>query len=58
MDLENPMHTIGVELRTEDAFIYGESLQGPSGLPGGVTGKGICLLSGGIDSPVAFLASC
>jgi len=41
-----------VELR-EHAYIYWRSLPGPGGLPLGVSGRAVLLLSGGIDSPVA-----
>ncbi|WP_353894208.1 tRNA uracil 4-sulfurtransferase ThiI [Proteinivorax hydrogeniformans] len=54
VNLTAPQHTIGVEVRDEDSFVYAEKIPGPTGLPIGVTGRGICLLSGGIDSPVAF----
>lgn len=54
VDIHKPQVEVGVEIRTEDVFIYCERINGFGGLPIGVTGKGLCLLSGGIDSPVAF----
>ncbi|GHV25424.1 hypothetical protein FACS189498_3630 [Spirochaetia bacterium] len=46
-----------MEIR-EKAYIYGNSAQGQRGLPPGTAGKGLLLLSGGIDSPVAgFMAA-
>lgn len=54
VDIHKPQVEVGVEIRAEDAFIYCERINGFGGLPIGVTGKGLCLLSGGIDSPVAF----
>lgn len=54
VDVHKPQIEVGVEVRTEDVFIYSERIEGFGGLPIGVTGKGLCLLSGGIDSPVAF----
>ena len=54
VDVHKPQIEVGVEIRTEDVFIYCERINGFGGLPIGVTGKGLCLLSGGIDSPVAF----
>lgn len=54
VDIHNPQIEVGVEIRQEDVFIYCERINGFGGLPIGVTGKGLCLLSGGIDSPVAF----
>jgi len=53
VDLENPTLTIGVEVATEAAHIYWETRPAPGGLPVGMSGKGMLLLSGGIDSPVA-----
>jgi thiamine biosynthesis protein ThiI len=53
VDLSHPQLTIHLELVTDDAFFYFERHQGPGGLPVGTSGKVACLLSGGIDSPVA-----
>lgn len=54
VDIHKPNIEVGVEIRSEDVFIYCERVNAFGGLPIGVTGKGLCLLSGGIDSPVAF----
>ncbi|MBN1442606.1 MAG: tRNA 4-thiouridine(8) synthase ThiI [Planctomycetes bacterium] len=48
-----PDLTIHVHLIDEHAYIGLERIQGPGGLPAGSTGRVVCLLSGGIDSPVA-----
>lgn len=53
VDLSNPDLTIFVEVRGDDTFIYHEKIQGPGGLPLGTQGKVVCLVSSGIDSPVA-----
>lgn len=53
IDLREADIELGVELRPEGCFVFGERLPGPGGLPVGTLGKGVCLLSGGIDSPVA-----
>src|SRR6185295_1425690 len=53
VSLGAPGLTIGIELLTRDAYISFGREQGPGGLPVGVSGKVACLLSGGIDSPVA-----
>jgi thiamine biosynthesis protein ThiI len=53
VDLSSPDLTIYIEVLPDEAFIYFEKIQGPGGLPVGVSGTVICLLSGGIDSPVA-----
>lgn len=52
VDLDNPDLTINVEIR-ERAYLYGHIYPGLHGLPVGVSGRGILLLSGGIDSPIA-----
>ncbi|MFA6548033.1 MAG: tRNA uracil 4-sulfurtransferase ThiI [Candidatus Magasanikbacteria bacterium] len=51
--LQNPELTIHVDIASEHALIYGNVYAGASGLPVGSSGKVMCLLSGGIDSPVA-----
>ncbi|MBR0270801.1 MAG: tRNA 4-thiouridine(8) synthase ThiI [Methanobrevibacter sp.] len=53
VDLTNPDLTIFVEVRDDDTFIYHEKIPGPGGLPLGTQGKVVCLISSGIDSPVA-----
>jgi tRNA uracil 4-sulfurtransferase len=53
VDLANPALRIHVEALTGDAFYYFGKERGPGGLPSGVSGRVACLLSGGIDSPVA-----
>lgn len=53
VDLSHPQLVIHVEIVTNDAFFYFERDRGPGGLPIGTSGKVACLLSGGIDSPVA-----
>jgi thiamine biosynthesis protein ThiI len=52
VDVQNPQAIIHVEIR-ERAYIYGMSKKGHRGLPVGTAGRGLLLLSGGIDSPVA-----
>jgi thiamine biosynthesis protein ThiI len=53
VDLENPELTIHVELLTDQAFYFFGKERGAGGLPTGTAGRVACLLSGGIDSPVA-----
>jgi len=53
VDVHEPEAVLDLEIREEKAFIYTERLPGLGGLPVGVAGKGMLLLSGGIDSPVA-----
>lgn len=52
-DMHHPDLTVNIEIRTEGAYIYGQSLPGAKGLPVGCGGRVMLLLSGGIDSPVA-----
>ncbi|MGF7108038.1 tRNA uracil 4-sulfurtransferase ThiI [Treponema pedis] len=52
VDVHNPDVIISIEIR-EQAFIYGAEHKGRRGLPCGCSGRGLLLLSGGIDSPVA-----
>lgn len=57
VDLINPDVTLFVEIRTY-AYFYVENIPGERGLPYGSSGKGVALLSGGFDSPVAcYLAA-
>lgn len=51
--LDHPELTIHVEALTDQAFYYFDKEQGAGGMPVGVSGRVACLLSGGIDSPVA-----
>jgi thiamine biosynthesis protein ThiI len=53
VDLSNPASVIGIEIFTDGAFIVFNREAGAGGLPVGTGGKALCLLSGGIDSPVA-----
>ncbi|MCQ2591536.1 MAG: tRNA 4-thiouridine(8) synthase ThiI [Treponema sp.] len=52
VDVHNPDCTIYIEVR-ERCFVYTDSETGCRGLPVGSSGKGLLLLSGGLDSPVA-----
>ena len=53
VDVNNPAVRLHVHLRQKNVLIYEESIKGFGGLPLGTNGKGLVLLSGGIDSPVA-----
>jgi thiamine biosynthesis protein ThiI len=53
VDLGDPELTIHVELLTREAFYFFGKEPGAGGLPAGASGRVACLLSGGIDSPVA-----
>ncbi len=53
VDVHTPEAVLEVEIRENEAYLYTQTIPGPGGLPVGVAGKGLLLLSGGIDSPVA-----
>ncbi|MFA7636191.1 MAG: tRNA uracil 4-sulfurtransferase ThiI [Monoglobales bacterium] len=53
VDVKNPEITVVVDVRGEYAYIYCDKIPGAGGIPTGMGGKGLLLLSGGIDSPVA-----
>lgn len=54
VDVRNPSFTVQVDIRENGkALVFGEFIQGANGMPVGTAGKGVLLLSGGIDSPVA-----
>lgn len=54
VDVKNPDVVVNVEITFTAANIYSEKIQGAGGLPIGTSGRGLTLLSGGIDSPVAI----
>ena len=53
VDVHNPEYTLKIEIREENTYIYSKEIMGAGGYPNGVAGKGLLMLSGGIDSPVA-----
>ena len=53
VDVHNPDYTLKIEIRNDYTYIYSKEIEGAGGYPVGVAGKGILMLSGGIDSPVA-----
>ena len=53
VDVHEPDLTIGIEIHSHCAYVHREHLPAPGGLPVGSSGRGLLLLSGGIDSPVA-----
>lgn len=57
VDVHNPDVNFKIEIRDKYTYIYGREYKGAGGYPTGVAGKGLVMLSGGIDSPVsAYLA--
>lgn len=53
VDLKHPQVEVFVEVREQAAYLYSKQISGPAGLPLGVSGRVLCLLSGGFDSAVA-----
>ena len=53
VDVHNPELNLEIEIRQEGTFIYNKEYSGLGGYPVGIQGKGLLMLSGGIDSPVA-----
>ena len=53
VDVHNPDYLLKIEVRDEYAYIYSKEIKALGGYPVGVAGKGLLMLSGGIDSPVA-----
>ena len=53
VDLEEPELCLQLDIRKNNIFVFVKSFMGPGGLPVGSSGRGLLLLSGGIDSPAA-----
>ena len=53
VDVHNPENRLKIEVRYDKIYVYTRTIDGPGGLPVSSSGKGLLLLSGGIDSPVA-----
>ena len=53
VDVHNPDLTLNIEIRNGMTLIYTKEIMGNGGYPVGVQGKGLLMISGGIDSPVA-----
>ena len=53
VDVNNPELLINVEIRFNKVYFYFDKIKGIGGYPVGVAGKGMLMLSGGIDSPIA-----
>ena len=53
VDVHNPEYELKIEIREDYAYIYSKEVNGIGGYPVGVAGRGLLMLSGGIDSPVA-----
>jgi len=53
VDVHNPEYLLKIEIRDDYTYIYSKEIAGLGGYPVGIAGKGLLMLSGGIDSPVA-----
>ncbi|MGW2192392.1 tRNA sulfurtransferase, partial [Streptosporangium sp. NPDC001682] len=53
VDLKRPELVVSIEVDRDEAFVFTGGLPGQGGLPVGTSGRGLVLMSGGIDSPVA-----
>jgi thiamine biosynthesis protein ThiI len=53
VDVHNPDYLLKIEIREDYTYIYSKEVEGAGGYPVGVAGKGLLMISGGIDSPVA-----
>ena len=53
VDVRNPDQLLVVEIQEKRAYVFHKTIKGMGGLPIGSSGRGLVLLSGGIDSPVA-----
>jgi thiamine biosynthesis protein ThiI len=53
VNLTRPDTKVFIEVDTDEVFVFTEGLPGQGGLPVGMSGRGVVLMSGGIDSPVA-----
>ena len=53
VNVHNPELTLHIDFRSEGIYVYTNSIKGLGGYPSGIAGKGLVMMSGGIDSPVA-----
>jgi len=53
VDVHNPEYLLRIEIRHDYTYIYEKEIKALGGYPVGIAGKGLLMLSGGIDSPVA-----
>ncbi|TDV24461.1 thiamine biosynthesis protein ThiI [Mycoplasmopsis mustelae] len=53
VDVHNPNQTFYIEIRNKQTYIFSDYISGLGGLPVGISGRALHLISGGFDSPVA-----
>ncbi|NLD25992.1 MAG: tRNA 4-thiouridine(8) synthase ThiI [Acholeplasmataceae bacterium] len=57
VDVHDPDYTVAIDLRNEGTYVFVKTILGMGGYPSGVAGKGLLMVSGGIDSPIAGFLS-
>jgi len=57
VDVKTPKEILFIDLRSDVAYIYMKKIRGMGGYPAGIAGKGLLMMSGGIDSPVSAYLS-
>ncbi|HHW79798.1 MAG TPA: tRNA 4-thiouridine(8) synthase ThiI [Acholeplasmataceae bacterium] len=53
VNVRNPEVTLNIDIRDDGTYIYLDKIKAMGGYPAGIAGKGLVMMSGGIDSPVA-----
>lgn len=57
VDVHNPDVELNIDLRVDGTYIFTDVIKGIGGYPAGIAGKGLVMMSGGLDSPVATYLS-
>ena len=57
VDVHNPEVVLNIDLRNDGTYIFTDVIKGLGGYPAGIAGKGLVMMSGGLDSPVATFLS-
>ena len=57
VDVHNPEVILNIDLRNSGTYIFTDVIKGLGGYPAGIAGKGLVMMSGGLDSPVATFLS-
>ncbi|MDT0301074.1 tRNA uracil 4-sulfurtransferase ThiI [Streptomonospora wellingtoniae] len=53
VDLKHPQNPVSIEVDKDEVFVFTDGIPGQGGLPVGMSGRALVLMSGGIDSPIA-----
>ena len=57
VDVHNPELVLNIDLRVEGTYVFVKDIKGLGGYPSGMSGSGLLMMSGGLDSPVAGFLS-